>query len=634
MPAGTRFAEGASNIAVNMNSNPSPENVNSSSGHPAGSLTRRDVLKGGLASILAAGLMPRMNTSAKTIILGSDGGGNLPPAPLFVPFTTEVPRPSRLAPSRLLPAPGSPEACCGSEAVLHGIAPEFYKTHPDHRKDWDRYRTAHYMLEVQPTVHQYIPGIDTPCFGYNGLVPGPTLRAHCGQPMVIRMANRIDLESSLHHHGSHSPSHADGHPNFYCFPNECRDYYYPNALPLTPGSAVPDISEAPSTMWYHDHGNDVTAHNVAHGLAGFSIFTDDLEKGLVNARVLPAVDDGAAQGRYDVPLVLQDQALNPDGTIFWDSLNHDGRIGNIFCVNGVAQPKLTVERRAYRFRLLNGCLSRVMHLRFSHRVPTLQIGNDSWLLPQALAVSGVRLTPAKRADWIVDFSAFPDGTEIYLENIMEQTDGRGPKGLNVAARVPFMKIVVKGQTSQPKTLDIRAGTALRPHEPIHPDEARVVRQFDFERKNGAWVVNGEFWDPSRCDADIKKGSVERWVLRNGSGGWWHPIHIHLESHQIQSVNGAPPPAIWAAKSDTSELAANTTVELLMRFRTFSGPFVFHCHNNNHEDMRMMKQMEVCGHDPVTGVDQPPMLNGISFSVPPDVCGIPQNIIDTEPQLFT
>ena len=608
--------------------------------HPYGVLTgnisRRDVLKGGLASIVAAGIFPRLNLSAKGIILGGDSSdaGKLPPAPFFVPFTTELPRPGRLAPRTLMPAPGSPEASCGSEAVLHGIAPEFHKTHRTHRRDWDRFRPAHYLLEVQPTVHQFIAGIDTPCIGYNGIVPGPTIRAHCGQPMVVRMGNRIDLESSLHLHGSHSPSHSDGHPNFYCLPNECRDYYYPNALPLVPGSTTPDVSEGPSTMWYHDHGNDVTAHNVAHGLAGFCIFTDDLEKGLVNAKVLPAVDEGTAQGRYDIPLVLQDQAINPDGTLYWDPLDHDGRIGNVFCVNGVAQPKLTVERRKYRFRLLNGSIARVVHVRFSHRVPTLQIGNDSWLLPEAVAVSGVRLTPAKRADWIVDFSSFPEGTEIYLENIMEQTDGRGPKGLNVAARIPYMKIVVTGKTPQPDSLAIKAGTPLRPHVPLHPDEVTVVRQFDFERKNGAWVVNGEFWNPARCDADIKRGAVEKWVLKNGSGGWWHPIHIHLESHQIQTVNGAPAPAIWAAKSDTTELAGNTTVEMLMQFRTFTGPFVFHCHNTNHEDMRMMKQMEVCHHDPVTGIQDLPLLNGQFWSVPPDVCGIPQHIIDTEPQLFT
>ena len=43
----------------------------------------------------------------------------------------------------------------------------------------------------------------------------------------------------------------------------------------------------------------------------------------------------------------------------------------------------------------------------------------------------------------------------------------------------------------------------------------------------------------------------------------------------------------AWKNDTTILDGGGVVEILMRFRTFKGPFVFHCHNNDHEDMRMM-----------------------------------------------
>ncbi|MEZ6124597.1 MAG: multicopper oxidase domain-containing protein [Planctomycetaceae bacterium] len=45
------------------------------------------------------------------------------------------------------------------------------------------------------------------------------------------------------------------------------------------------------------------------------------------------------------------------------------------------------------------------------------------------------------------------------------------------------------------------------------------------------------------------------------------------------------------KHDTTVLGPNTEVHILMRFRTFEGPFVFHCHNLDHEDMRMMYQMD-------------------------------------------
>ena len=65
------------------------------------------------------------------------------------------------------------------------------------------------------------------------------------------------------------------------------------------------------------------------------------------------------------------------------------------------------------------------------------------------------------------------------------------------------------------------------------------------------------------------------------------MHVHLESHQVQSINGAPPPVWESYKSDTTILQSNESIEIFMKFRTFKGPFVFHCHNMEHEDMRMM-----------------------------------------------
>jgi FtsP/CotA-like multicopper oxidase with cupredoxin domain len=63
--------------------------------------------------------------------------------------------------------------------------------------------------------------------------------------------------------------------------------------------------------------------------------------------------------------------------------------------------------------------------------------------------------------------------------------------------------------------------------------------------------------------------------------------MHLESHQIQKIDGKIPPMSERFKVDTSMLGPNTEVEMFMKFRTFKGPFVFHCHNLEHEDMRMM-----------------------------------------------
>jgi hypothetical protein len=46
------------------------------------------------------------------------------------------------------------------------------------------------------------------------------------------------------------------------------------------------------------------------------------------------------------------------------------------------------------------------------------------------------------------------------------------------------------------------------------------------------------------------------------------------------------------KKDTVRLEAGDEVELFIKFRTFPGRFVFHCHNNEHEDSAMMLRYDV------------------------------------------
>jgi FtsP/CotA-like multicopper oxidase with cupredoxin domain len=140
---------------------------------------------------------------------------------------------------------------------------------------------------------------------------------------------------------------------------------------------------------------------------------------------------------------------------------------------------------------------------------------------------------------------------------------------------------------QPDSATVDVGTPLRPHEPLAAADAVATRTFEFTRRNGAWQINRQFFDPDLANATPTLGTVERWILRNEGGGWWHPVHIHLESHQIQRINGLLPRPEDRFKNDTVVLDGNGEVELLMNFRTFRGPFVFHCHNVEHEDMRMM-----------------------------------------------
>jgi len=296
----------------------------------------------------------------------------------------------------------------------------------------------------------------------------------------------------------------------------------------------------------------------------------------------------------------------------------------------------------------------------------LRIGKDSWLWSRAMTCRKVTLAMANRADIVVDFEALTSGLQdgetavFYLCNTMQQFDGRGPHaklapdGTALVLPLPFdtvatadgtipagpmaeasrpqglLKIIVKKSPLTFPNASVTHGTRLLPHQhPITDDEVRVVREFIFQRGRGAWMINSRFYDPQIANATPQLGSAEEWVLRNGGGGWWHPIHIHLESHQLVSyekdfaadafvdaadapvqvppsnfvnVTGQISPVELRGLHDTQVLGPNTVARIRMRFRTWNGPFVFHCHNLEHEDMRMMFNFEPvpqCETDPAS-----------------------------------
>ena len=463
-----------------------------------------------------------------------------------------------------------------------------------------------YEVPMRVGEQEFIPGFMSEIWGYSGnsgvpTAPGPTIKVDRNQPVVVRFINELDVETSIHNHGGFQSREADGFPNDFIFPGAFKDFCYPNI------AADDDDSEFATFQWYHDHAMDITGENVYMGLAAFYLLTDALEQNLILDGVLPAEE-------FDIPIVLQDRLFDADGTLIYDPMDHDGVIGDRFLANGVIQPKLHVQRRKYRFRFLNGSNARVYALRLNTGQPFLQIGNDSWLLPFAVNRPFLLLGVAERADVIIDFTDAPD--EVFLTNHLthDLDDGRGPQedidepedwpqtGTPIVKFIvgnaapsppyPMGRPALKGRYAKPATslagdATVVPGTPLRPHTPIDPDEIVRTRTFEFERSHGAWVVNGEFFDPDRDDADPQVNTAERWILENGSGGWVHPIHIHLEAQQIQQINEHAPEPHEAAKKDTV-LLGNFDAEVFIKFRTFQdNRYVFHCHNVEHEDMRMM-----------------------------------------------
>jgi FtsP/CotA-like multicopper oxidase with cupredoxin domain len=134
-------------------------------------------------------------------------------------------------------------------------------------------------------------------------------------------------------------------------------------------------------------------------------------------------------------------------------------------------------------------------------------------------------------------------------------------------------------------------TSLRALPPSRRAGVVRTRDFKFERTNGQWAVNGKFFDPERPDAVVRHDLPEIWRFET-SGGWAHPVHVHLDDFRILSINGKAPPAEWSGRKDTVSLLPGTKAEILVNFSDFTGKYVTHCHQGAHEDHAMMIRLDV------------------------------------------
>ena len=453
----------------------------------------------------------------------------------------------------------------------------------------------HYQVRVKVAEHRFHPDLPpSTIWGFNGLPVGETYYAYYGRPILVRFHNDLPAagdgtgfgkpEITVHLHNAHTASESDGFPGDFFPSGSYKDNHYGMFL------AGNDSREALGTLWYHDHRADFTSQNVYKGLAGFMLFFDEVDSG--DERDTNPLALRLPSGEFDVPLVLADKkfAGTPDHSLEMDVFNTDGFLGDQYTVNMAVQPYYKVARRKYRFRILNVGPSRFYRLALSNGQDLTLISTDGNLLRAPIDTREVRVTVAERVDVVVDFSRVPLGSELYLVNVEDQISGRSPTGrvLSIAGAPKMMKFIVDRDAPDPS----RVPGALRQLPAIYPGEIVATRRFVFDNENGIWTINGKQFDFNRSDVQVKQGTAERWILQNVSDDWEHPVHIHLEEHQVVLRDGAPPPLIEQGRKDVSILGPGSSIEVLIRFRDFVGKYPIHCHNTVHEDHAMMLRWDV------------------------------------------
>jgi FtsP/CotA-like multicopper oxidase with cupredoxin domain len=351
-------------------------------------------------------------------------------------------------------------------------------------------------------------------------------------------------------------------------------------------------------------------------------------------------------------------ATHPEwwGKSFYKHFPNHGFVGDLFTVNGTAYPVMEVARRKYRFRFLDCSIARIYdfklmsstqgpkssvslgyggdELQGQYRIPDAQqcmqftqIANDGGLLPFPLKRDNFELWPAKRREVIIDFTRYQDGTPttkgdvIYLTNTMKMGNGRmwdsssrfspDPKYL-----VPMLKFVI-GDDAPDASVIPAADKLMRPLPNLPSNwQSMLDNRMIFELQRGSaggemeWLINGKVFDPAIVATSMKnkagltplaqqkKNSFNLWEIRNGGGGWVHPMHLHMEEHRVVMRNGndvtasSPGHPDDLGREDLVALDPSESVILYRGFRDFVGPYVGHCHNLAHEDHAMMFGWEI------------------------------------------
>lgn len=476
-------------------------------------------------------------------------------------------------------------------------------------RHWPPQKT--YVIEVKQALHSFHPHLPRQTiWGYDGILPGPTIVAREGEPVIVRYVNLLlpDVNSfgspeiSTHLHNGHAPSESDGFAGNYFSPDKAGptltrpgkyyDCHYPNCYagydrwPETDG----DWREGLGTLWYHDHREHFTAANVYKGLAGFYLMFDRVDSGNENDPDPAALRLPSGVGVYDIPLMITNPKFDASGLLVFDQFDTDGFLGNKIAINGKIQPFFKVASRKYRFRILNGSVARFYHLSLRYRnnyLPFQVIANDGNLLPAAVNMNACRIAPAERIDIVVDFSTIPVGDQLFLVDRIVQEKGRGPESYLSATGTSILRFDVDRTAAD----NSRVPPLLRAMPPIDLTAVKKRRHFEFERFNGVWLINDETFDVEKPAFKVKRGAVEVWTLE-GKGSWHHPIHVHLEEAIILTRNGRKPPPHEAGRKDVFVLNPGEVVRIYIQFRDFTGKYMMHCHNTIHEDHAMMLRFDV------------------------------------------
>ena len=414
-----------------------------------------------------------------------------------------------------------------------------------------------YNLEASEFSWEIAPGKTLKAWGFNKQLPGPALRGHVGDTLVIRVTNSLTEPTTVHWHGLCLPAAMDGTDAV--------------QKPIAPGETFEYRFELPQagTFWYHSHTNE----------------TFQMERGLYGALVVDGETDPVTDAEKifmidDMKLDAGNEFTRPGWYVPRVVETHDGRQGNTLLINGKENPTIDIHAgQMERWRFINSSSARYFLLHMEGREFKI-IGTDGGLLESPRTVTEVLITPGERMDVVV--GPFNEGETFSIESLAyNRTTFLKPK------RESFATVKVGERRDSIAYIP----DTLRKIEPIARHDEPVTRKIKLSvgpsLKNGMdFRVNGRI---HVNDKPVKVGELQIWEIDNVSL-MDHPFHLHGFFFQVLDENGKAPE--YRAWKDTYNIKPRTKVKIAWIPDNRPGTWMYHCHILEHHAAGMMANFEV------------------------------------------
>jgi FtsP/CotA-like multicopper oxidase with cupredoxin domain len=415
------------------------------------------------------------------------------------------------------------------------------------------------VVHIQLTAAELENGNQEPFqYAYNGLNPGPIIRAKVGDEIIVELSNNLSMATTIHWHGVKVPWEMDGITWMMdpIMPDESFEYRF-------------QVNQA-GTFWYHPHFN--TENQVDGGLYGVLVLEDPNDP-VPDAELVLLFDSGNEFQEHSEPIDPDDEPTEDDGHVLGHDHGH-GQLITEWLVNGQSQPTYTVQGGdVVRVRAVN--VSNFGYLSLTW--PDMrQIASDQGLLPHMVEPESVLLTPGDRAEfeWLIGETGFTVTANPYSLN-------GGPTGRN---EVPLFDVLVNNPAPPPDGLNWPFPGGESSPDPSYTD---IYYTFSGSDRTQQWLINGEKF-PDITIETLSLGEEAIIEVRNLSPTE-HPFHLHGHHFEVLSINSIPPQYL------TIEDTINLSIRDRLRLRLTAdnpGDWMTHCHILPHVGDGMMTVLRV------------------------------------------